>query len=302
MLPPKVSILIPTYNQPDYLRNALDSIVCQTYKNFEVIITDDSEDTVIKSVVDEFSTKLDIKYFKNPVRKGSPGNWNEAISKSSGHYIKFLHHDDWFTNKDSLQEYVHALDNIPHANFAFSCTNICDINHNIIRTHCPTERELIKLRKNSINLFPHNFVGAPSATIYRRNVNKLFDNRLKWVVDIDFYINILKEDPMFVFIPKNAISCMDGAPGQITLECQNNKSIELFEWIYLFNKIDNSAIPKFSHIFFIWRILLKYNVISIKEIREYGISSIPAWINILVVLNRILIPFMRIFKKLKHKR
>jgi glycosyltransferase involved in cell wall biosynthesis len=299
MITPKVSILIPTYNQPDYLRYTLDSIVHQTFKNIEVIITDDSEDNSILSVVNEFSTELVIKYFKNPVRKGAPDNWNEAIAKSSGQYIKFLHHDDWFTNEDSLKAYVQALDDNPHSNFAFSCTNIYDTNHNIIYTHCPTERELVRLRKNPVNLFPRNFVGAPSATIYRRNVDKLFDNHLKWVVDIDFYISILKDNPIYVYIPKNAVCCTYGAPGQITLECLNNKKIELFEWIYLFNKIDNSAIPKFSHIFFIWRILLKYHVTTIKEIREYGFNSIPAWINILVVLNRILIPFARIFKKLK---
>jgi glycosyltransferase involved in cell wall biosynthesis len=297
MVIPKVSILIPTYNQPDYLRSALDSVVNQTYRNFEVIITDDSENNSIISVVDEFSKELAIKYFKNPVRKGSPDNWNEAIAKSSGQYIKFLHHDDWFTNEDSLRAFVQALEDNPHANFAFSCTNICDTNRNVIRTHCPTERELVRLRKNPVNLFPHNFVGAPSATIYRCTVNKLFDKNLKWVVDIDFYIRILKDAPLFVYIPKTAVCCTHGAPGEITLECQNNKKIELFEMMYLFNKFYNSAFPKISHIFFIWGIFLKYHVININEIRECGLNSIPWWINIFVVLNRILIPVARIFKK-----
>jgi glycosyltransferase involved in cell wall biosynthesis len=296
MIIPKVSILIPTYNQPDYLRYALDSIVRQTYKNFEVIITDDSEDNAILSVTDEFSGVLSIKYFKNPVRKGSPDNWNEAITKSSGQYLKFLHHDDWFTNEDSLQTYVQALDDNPQADIAFSCTNVCDIHHTIMRTHCPGERELFWLKKSPDNLFPYNFIGAPSATIYRRNVNKLFDKRLKWVVDIDFYISILKDNPLFVFIPQNAVCCTYGAPGQVTMECENNKTTELFEWIYLFNKINGSKIPKFSNIFFIWKILLKYHVTTMKEIQNSGLTRIPVWINILVVFNKILTPIVRIIK------
>ncbi|MGA2161173.1 MAG: glycosyltransferase [Methanoregula sp.] len=303
MTSPKVSILIPTYNQPDYLRQALGSIASQTYKDIEVVITDDSEDNSILFVVDEFSTKLDIKYFKNPVRRGSPDNWNEAIAQSSGEYIKFLHHDDWFTTEDSLQAYVKALDETPQVNFAFSCTNVCDTNRNIIRTHCPTERELRRLRKNPINLFPNNnFVGAPSATIYRRKVNKLFDKNLKWVVDIDFYISILKEDPAFVFIPKNAVCCTYGASGQVTMGCQNNKKVELFEWIYLFTKIDNSVIPNFFHIFFIWSILLKHEVTTVKEIHESGINSVPVWMPFLIALDRILMPGARIIKRLIQKR
>jgi len=125
MITPKVSILIPAYNQPQYLRDALTSIKYQTFKDFEVIITDDSCDNSMESIVDEYP-ELDIKYYKNPVRLGSPRNWNEAIGKSSGEYIKFLHHDDWFTNTDGLQLFVQALDDNPQADFAFSCSNACN--------------------------------------------------------------------------------------------------------------------------------------------------------------------------------
>jgi hypothetical protein len=132
-------------------------------------------------------------------------------------------------------------------------------------------------------------------------VNKLFDERLKWVVDIDFYISILRDNPMFVYIPKNAVCCTYGAPGEITGECENNKNIELFEWIYLFNKINGSKIPKFSNILFIWKILLKYHVTTIKEIQNSGLIRIPVWINILVVFNKILTPIIRIIKHLSQK-
>jgi glycosyltransferase involved in cell wall biosynthesis len=299
---PKVSILIPTYNQPEYLRHALESIVLQTYKDIEVIITDDSTDDSLFSVVDEFSTKLDIKYFKNSVRRGSPENWNESIGKSNGQYIKFLHHDDWFTTEHSLQAYVQALDENPHANFAFSCTNVCDTNRTILYTHCPTKRNLIQLRKNPVNLFPYNFVGAPSATIYRCKVNKLFDKNLKWVVDIDFYISILKENHKFIFIPEAAISCTYGASGQVTLECQNNKTIELFEWIYLFNKINRSIIPKFSNLLFFRNLLFKYHITSIQEIHKCGMDSYPVWIPFLIAINRIFIPVAKFVKCLIRKK
>jgi glycosyltransferase involved in cell wall biosynthesis len=235
MITPKVSILIPAYNQPQYLRDALTSIKYQTFKDFEVIITDDSSDNSMESIVDEYP-ELDIKYYKNPVRLGSPRNWNEAIAKSSGEYIKFLHHDDWFTNTDGLQLFVQALDDNPQSDFAFSCSNACNPSGSIIRTHCPEEYQLTMLKDDPTSVFQENFIGAPSATIYRRTVNKLFDTRMKWRVDIDFYISVLKQNPEFVFIPKDLVCCMCGLQA-VTQECQNSIRIRLFEWVYLYLKI-----------------------------------------------------------------
>ncbi len=232
----KVSICIPAYEQPDYLRICLDSILKQDYKNYEVIITDDSSDDSVSKLLQTYDTTLNISYHKNKLRKGTPQNWNEAIDKASGEYIKIMHHDDWFTQENSLSEFVRMLDEDPNVNFAYSAALVWNADTKTETLHCPSEEEIYRIRRNYKRLLPINSIGAPSATIYRRKVNKHFDINLKWVVDLDFYLSILSENGRFVFCNKPLIATTNAAPHQVTNECLNNKEMELFEWFYLYSK------------------------------------------------------------------
>jgi glycosyltransferase involved in cell wall biosynthesis len=288
---PKVSICVPTYKQPDFFRRALESVFIQSFEDFEVIITDDSPDDSVEQVVKEFQPNLKLKYYRNKERKGSPENWNEAIKLASGEYIKILHHDDWFSDKNSLTEFVKMLDESPNTDFAFCSTLVCGPDQKVKYLHLPTEEKLNKLRSNSNYLFPHNIIGAPSATIYRRKVNKKFDTKLKWVVDIDFYISILKDNKAFIFCSNSLVCTTDGAPHQVTSECKNDKNIELFEWFYLYNKINKSPSINFRNFAFFWNLLYKYKVRSIGEIKKAGIQSPPHVLEAILIMQKILYTF-----------
>ncbi|MHB8171614.1 MAG: glycosyltransferase family 2 protein [Thermincolia bacterium] len=284
---PKVSICVPAYKQPDFLRRTLQSIFLQSFHDYEVIVTDDSPDNSVNNVIKEFQSNHKLKYYKNKERKGSPENWNEAIKLTSGEYIKFLHHDDWFSEKDSLAEFVKMLDEKPNANFAFSATLVCNSNQEIKHIHCPTEEQIKKIRKDYRALFFGNIIGAPSATIYRKKVNKNFDPKLKWLVDLDFYIDILKENQEFVFCTKPLICTTDGAEHQLTRECAGNRNIEVFEWVYLYNKIEKKI--NFQHFNFFWGLFEKYNINSLNDILELGIQSpVPDLIKKVLLLQNIL--------------
>ncbi len=115
-----VSICIPAYNQTVYLRKVLNSIIEQDFNDYEIIITDDTPDDSIKKLIDEFDFQGRLKYFKNHSALGTPENWNEAIRKAGGEYIKIMHHDDFFTYNHSLAEFVKMLDENPECDFAFS--------------------------------------------------------------------------------------------------------------------------------------------------------------------------------------
>jgi glycosyltransferase involved in cell wall biosynthesis len=288
---PKVSICIPTYKQPDFFRRALQSVFIQSFDDYEVIITDDSPDESVEHVVKGFQPNIKLKYYKNKERKGSPENWNEAIRLASGEYIKILHHDDWFPDKNSLIEFVKMLDENPNADFAFCSSLVCGPDQKVKYLHLPTEKQLNKLKSNPSYLFPKNIVGAPSATIYRSKLNKKFDTKLKWVVDIDFYISVLKDNKNFIFCPNPLVCTTDGASHQVTNECQNDKNIELFEWFYLYDKIKKYPSIDFRNFIFFWDILYKYKVRSIYEIKELGIQSPPHILEAIILLQKILYTF-----------
>ncbi len=95
----KVSVLIPTYNRPDFLKQALESVVNQTLKPYEVIVADDNPDPFWNEknyqVVKEFSNKYPfVKYHKNPTNLGPTLNYKNLFYLSSGDYIQYLGDDD----------------------------------------------------------------------------------------------------------------------------------------------------------------------------------------------------------------
>jgi glycosyltransferase involved in cell wall biosynthesis len=286
---PKVSICIPAYGQTTFLRRTLQSIYNQDYKDYEIIITDDSPDDSVEKLLAEFPYSEKLKFYKNYKRKGSPENWNKAISLASGDYIKILHHDDWFLKNNSLAQYVAMLDNNSNANFAFSSTLVCGVNQEIKYLYSPTEKQIKELRRNSKCLFPINIIGSPSATIYRDLYNSRFDAKLKWIVDIDFYINFLSKNREFIFCSEPLICTTDGAPHQVTHECFGNKQVELFEFIYLYNKINKNYGFNLSQAKFIFKLIQKYDIMSVEDLKSLGLEfPIPGSVKCAVYLSNIL--------------
>ena len=97
-----ISIVIPAYNCAAFIKETLDSVCGQTYKNTEVIIVDDgsSDDTeeVILNYVNQ--TDSDIRLVKNADKKGAAGARNTGIDEASGEYITFIDADDmWLPDK-----------------------------------------------------------------------------------------------------------------------------------------------------------------------------------------------------------
>src|SRR5215203_885011 len=115
-----ISICIPAYKHVEYLKRLLDSTVIQTFKNFEVIITDDSPGSEVEQLCLQYKSLLPIKYIRNNVPLGSPGNWNACIGNASGQWIKIMHDDDWFANEESLKSFADAAFQNGDSNFIFS--------------------------------------------------------------------------------------------------------------------------------------------------------------------------------------
>ena len=271
---PKVSICIPVYQQVDYLLKVLESVFMQKYKEFELIVTDDSHDNSIADAISRFTSHPNLRYHKNLTRKGSPGNWNEAIHLASGKYIKILHHDDWFSNENSLSAFVKMLDDHPKADLAFSASNVCDANGGLQFVHCPTQRQILKIREDCKYLFLGNSIGSPSATIYRReNIDSIFDVNMKWLVDVDFYIRTLQQNPEFVFCSTPLICTTNDADHQITSECRGVKEVEIFEWLYLYQKLWTEPPVNFRRFRIMWNLFSRHGIISIDDVRKCKVHN-----------------------------
>ena len=93
----KISVIIPTFNRAQKLYRCLDSLVAQTYTDFEVLVCDDGSTDNTEQVVRHFTTVLNIKYFFISNFGGPAKPRNVGIQAASGLYVAFLDSDDWWT-------------------------------------------------------------------------------------------------------------------------------------------------------------------------------------------------------------
>src|SRR5882757_943515 len=111
-----ISICIPAYKRVSFLKRLLDSIERQTYRRFEVVVTDDSPDNEVSDLCRTHPLSALIRYFKNEKKLGTPENWNESIRRASGEWIKLMHDDDWFLDPTALTIFVTAVAKHPAGN------------------------------------------------------------------------------------------------------------------------------------------------------------------------------------------
>ncbi len=174
-----ISICIPTYEMQgkgtEMLARGFDILTQQTYKDFEVVISDNSEDDAIKDLCqNSLYQTLNIKYFKNPI-KGMANNTNEAIKKANGELIKILYMDDFLASKNSLQEIV---DNFKGQWLVSGCEHYDGSKR--YSPHYPTYTKKIYQGENTI--------GSPSVLTIKNEKNLLtFDKNMTWLLDCDYY-------------------------------------------------------------------------------------------------------------------
>jgi glycosyltransferase involved in cell wall biosynthesis len=112
-LTPKVSIALPVYNGENYLQEALDSLLSQSYENFELIIGDNASTDATKKICEVYAEKdRRIRYFRHDTNIGAAANYNYVFELARGEYFKWAAHDD-VCSPDYLKSCVEKLESDP---------------------------------------------------------------------------------------------------------------------------------------------------------------------------------------------
>ena len=123
-----VSIAMATYNGEKYLKEQLDSIYAQTYKNIEVIVCDDCSSDKTVEILDEYKEKYGLKYYINEKNLGFKKNFEKAISLCSGDFIALADQDDiWIESKIEL-----LVKKIGDSSLIHSACSLIDENSKVI--------------------------------------------------------------------------------------------------------------------------------------------------------------------------
>lgn len=195
---PLFSIIIPTYNRGERLKICLDSLVNQTYRNFEVIICDDGSNDNTKAVVESYNVKLNLIYLWEENWGGPAKPRNRGIAKAQGEWICFLDSDDWWT-PNKLQVCYESIK-----------SNVDLIYHDI--TLCRGKsRKGIRVRKMAspilIDLLVKGNEICNSSVVVRKNILSIIggineDKKMISSEDYNTWLRISQLTDNFVHIPK----------------------------------------------------------------------------------------------------
>ena len=227
-----ISILIPTYNRLDYLRRSLHSIEQQDFRDFEVVITDDSTTDDIEKFIDSTSFSFTLLYRRNHQLIGTPRNWTAGLDLATGDWIKILHDDDWLFDRDSLQLFVNAIRS--NVDLIFGGFKIVFEGGGNDRSHLISDRQFRRIVRFPNLLFAKNVLGPPSAFMFRRTIEEGFDSRLKWIVDWEGYIRMIQRYPA-VYV-SSILVCVSYNETQVTRSCKNIPEIEIPEALIFYQK------------------------------------------------------------------
>jgi glycosyltransferase involved in cell wall biosynthesis len=177
---PLVSILIPTYNRPHYLAQALKSALAQTYPNIEIIISDNSDNDNTRFVVEHFQTDLgitNIRYVKNKSNIGPAANQQQCMQLASGEYVNFLMDDDLF-DPSKIERMAGYLTRFPGVTLVTSRKSIIDdanraiqlspdtvpfANFAIYETFVNGRAAMATMLRDRIN-----YIGEPTTALFRK--------------------------------------------------------------------------------------------------------------------------------------
>ena len=183
-MPPKISVLMPVYNAAPYLREALDSILGQTYADFEFLIINDGSTDTSRSIVDSYQDSR-IKHIANTINAGLVAALDEGIELAQGEYIARMDADD-ISLPERFAKQVEFMDQHPDVG---ACGTAYQYFGDLDRTETPIQ----DTRKAFTFLSRNSSLGHPTTMIRRSVLNQhgiRYESKYGFAADYAFWIQI----------------------------------------------------------------------------------------------------------------
>lgn len=183
---PKVSVVIATYNRAHFIRAAIDSVLAQTFSDYEIVVVDDGSTDTTQEVVKSYGNKVRYYYQRN---QGKATAQNYAVAQAKGEYIALLDDDDvWFPNKLEIQ--MKVLEQDPDLGFVCSESQLTDEKGQLIRhwQKKQTSKETFE------SLYEENFIQHSTVVVRKRFLDMVggLDTALKTTEDYDLWLRLAK--------------------------------------------------------------------------------------------------------------
>lgn len=134
---PRVSIGLPVYNGETYLGLAIDSILVQTFTDFELVICDNCSTDRTQEICERYAKQDErVRYYRNPKNLGAGPNYDRTFELSTGEYFKWMAHDD-LIGPEFLEKCVAALDADPEAVLCHARVELIDAEGEVTASYDP---------------------------------------------------------------------------------------------------------------------------------------------------------------------
>ncbi|PIY28481.1 MAG: glycosyl hydrolase [Comamonadaceae bacterium CG_4_10_14_3_um_filter_60_42] len=216
---PLVSVCIPTYRGAAFLAATIDSVLKQTYPDFELWILDDNSPDTTQALVAGYADPR-IMYVRNAKNLGPQGNWNRCQELAQGKYYKLLPHDDLLA-ADCLEKQVAVLEADPAGAIAlvFGMRQIIDPAGRVLMTRGLPGAKAGRVK--ALDLIRRNVraganpIGEPGNGLIRRELIKKvgpYDASHPFLVDIDYWFRILMHgDAWYTATPASSFRLCPGS-------------------------------------------------------------------------------------------
>tara|TARA_Y200000002_G_scaffold360847_1_gene346446 strand:+ start:6133 stop:7035 length:903 start_codon:yes stop_codon:yes gene_type:complete len=192
------SIILPTFNRGNLIHNAIESVINQTIKSWELIIVDDGSSDNTKAIIDDYKrTDTRIKYVYQQNKERSAAR-NKGINHSSSDWICFLDSDDIY-HKNHLEEFNNLLKINNYAQgLYFSGLSFGSYSK---------EKEKYNLsHNNNVEFVLLNTIGTPRACVSSKIINEYqFNEKIRVGEDRELWVRILKKNPLFFHTKKTFV-------------------------------------------------------------------------------------------------
>lgn len=201
---PKISVFMPSYNHARFVSMAIHSVLQQTYKDVEIVVTDDGSTDGTPDVI-EGMRAAQVKLNRFPRNRGVCTAENDAIKRSSGEYLTLLNSDDIFL-PDKLEKQATFLDCNPEIGAVFGMPVFCDEENHLIASDRTFNGRVFETTNRDQAGWLHRFFFAgnclchPTIMIRRECYEKagLYDERMAQLPDFDMWIRLVAAYPIHI--------------------------------------------------------------------------------------------------------
>lgn len=208
---PLVSIFVPYYNDKQYLSDCINSILKQTYENFELILFNHSSTDGSKNIAHSFNDKRIIHIdAKENLGAGSGYNINISLPYMHGKYLKLLCADDML-KEDGIQSLVNTLENNLDKDIVFADMDYVDANLRPLNTTWSKEinkSDFISDEKQTLLKFfqGYSHIAYPAAMIKMSAIKDIkIDNTLIMLFDVSLWVKLLITGKKITFLEKSVV-------------------------------------------------------------------------------------------------